>query len=482
MSGSVVTWSHRAAALGLVAGLAGSGGCSAQCSGPGCSTSYGTARLSWIPTLAAGAELDAWQDATGAWTGNEAQGTDWRVATALGRALLGQRDADQVVATSVRASRGALNPLSSWTGTPGSDFGHDLAALPSDVGFDLWVSAPGEDFGKGRVHLFRGTDLQERTHDLVDAAVSVGGATPNDQLGSALATCGDLTGDGLAEVLVGAPMFGQPDRAVPWIDVIPPLAGALFLVRSGTVDNRVGTFLPWEVGTTWFAPTSGAGLGTAQACDRDLDGDKAVDVLAGAPYADDGAGRMYVLDGAALPADGSLSGVPYLVGEAPGDWFGASVLTFVLAGSPHVLVGAPGADGGAGRVYLFRGADVTQASTSRTGALSVTPRSVFRSPSGGTGQHFGRTLAVGDLDGDGRDDLVVGTPDAQGPGGNDFDTGAVDVWFGRRTWAEVEELPDARVVGTDPFQRIGRSMLAHDFDGDAVDDLLLPTRARARSP
>lgn len=475
-----MTGGARGFGVGAVVAAAAGIGCSAECTGPGCQASYQTGRLSWVKGLADGAALDVREDAAGAWTGTAAQGTDWRVGEALGRALVGQPDAARVVAASIREAEAPLTPLSSWVGASGSGFGHDLAAFSGDGAFDLWVSAPDEDFGKGRVYLFRGTDLADRLHDAADAQVTLEGATPNDQLGAALAACGDLApADGRADLLVGAPLFGQPDREVPWSTPTPALAGAVFLVRSYTIDNRVGASFPWEVGTTWFADQPGAGLGTAMACDRDLDGDAAVDVLLGAPFADDGAGRLYVLDGAALPPDGSLDGAPWVSGGEPGDWFGASVHTFVLGGDPFVAVGAPGADGGVGALYLYRGAELRRRARAE-GARRIEPRAVFRSPSGGTGQHFGRTLAVGDLDGDGRDDLVVGTPDAQGPGGNDFDTGAIDVWFGRRTWGEEELAPDARVTGTDPFQRIGRSVLVHDFDGDGVDELLLPTRSRTR--
>jgi hypothetical protein len=474
-----------AALLGLLAASWGGGGCSAECSGPGCATSYQTAHLSWITALQPGEVRDVSGDATGEWIGTLRQGTDWRVTTALGRALTGQPDADQVVATSARATQGDLNPLSTWSGEAGTGFGRDLVALEAASGTDLWVSAPDSGFGAGSVSLFRGTDLSARTHDLTQAWTTLVGATPNDRLGTSLVACGDLAqSDGAAELLIGSPWFAQPERDVPWRGQVPSLAGAVFLVRSYAIDNRAGTFFPWEVGSSWFAPETGAGAGQAMACDLDLDEDGAIDVLIGAPYASAGAGRLYVLAGASLPDDGSLDGVPYLEGFADDDWFGASVVTFVHNGAPFVAVGAPGAEAGAGRVYLFRGTDLTEPAEPvdpLTGALTAEPRTAFSSPAGGVelpGTHFGRTLEIGDLDGDDRDDLIVGTPDAQGPNANDFDTGAVEVWFGRRNWEAEEPTPDVRILGTDPFQRIGRSVAPADLDGDGIDELLLPTRSR----
>lgn len=95
------------------------------------------------------------------------------------------------------------------------------------------------------------------------------------------------------------------------------------------------------------------------------------------------------------------------------------------------------------------------------------------------GDHFGESLAVGDFDGDGFDDLAIGIP------GEDVGTisnaGAIEVRYGaanrsdaltsrRQFWSEnTTGVPDA--AGTD--DEFGHALAAGDFDGDTFDDLAI---------
>jgi hypothetical protein len=93
-------------------------------------------------------------------------------------------------------------------------------------------------------------------------------------------------------------------------------------------------------------------------------------------------------------------------------------------------------------------------------------------------EHFGSSLAVGDLDADGFDDLVVGTPLEQG------EPGSVNVIYG-----SAEGLTEARsqflypgsagLPGPWVVAAFGSALVADDFDGDGDDDLAVgaPTAA-----
>jgi hypothetical protein len=210
-----------------------------------------------------------------------------------------------------------------------------------------------------------------------------GGGAAGDHLGSSVAGVPDLDGDGLGDVVIG----------VPDDDV-----GAL--TNAGSVQVRSGA----DGSLLWSASGDNTGdvFGTAVAGVPDLDGDGVADVVVGAPR-DDAPGRAdagaaYAYSG----ADGTFLWVAR--GDTSGDLLGSAV-----AGVPDVngdgrgdvAVGAPDDDAvgstNAGSVCVLSGA---------SGAL------VWKAFGGAFQDHAGASVAgVPDVTGDGRGDVVVGTPD-----------------------------------------------------------------------
>jgi hypothetical protein len=127
-------------------------------------------------------------------------------------------------------------------------------------------------------------------------------------------------------------------------------------------------------------------------------------------------------------------------------------------------VGAPGWDGGRGAVYLYRSLD------------DEAPRAVAAYDNErGTPDHLGRTIATGDLDGDGRAELLLGAPDYR-IDNRTYGVGRLWVFgpdqpFGAPLSDALGELTD-----TQPFRRIGADVLTVDLDGDGADEVSLPTR------
>jgi len=255
--------------------------------------------------------------------------------------------------------------------------------------------------------------------------IILAGAATNDQSGYWVAGAGDVNGDDLDDMLVGA-IYADPSGRTN--------AGEAYLIYGQTNG------LPAQItlNSTWMDGTNGVLLAGAMAGDYsgrslssagDMNGDGLADFLIGAYGADPGgrssAGETYLVYGQTngLPAlitlnstwlDGT-NGV-LLAGDTAGDYSGVSVS---LAGDMNgdglddFLVGAYAADpsgrSSAGETYLVYG------QTNGLPAL-ITLNSTWLDGTNGVllaGAHAGDISGIsvksaGDIDGDGLSDMLIG--------------------------------------------------------------------------
>ena len=397
------------------------------------------------------------------WEGEEVHGTDWSAAFLGPQVVIGQPDFERVVV--VEAEDELDQPRATFAGVD-SDFGTALHIQPSG---DLWVGAPGDLRSRGGVYVFRDA-MGDEGREAAAADLIIEGMVVPERFGSLLLGCPDYTGDGIGEVLVGVPAAGVGDASpLP----IPSLAGAVVLLESERVEMATGRVSALGLGRVWWGDGVGRAAGTSVACDAHY-------IYVGAPWVPDTPGinggplrgRVYALDPRADNGALDERAARVVEGAAPDGWFGASLATLEWEGESALAVGEPGFGGAVGRVSVLD-----------TPSLVVRAR-FGADPTHGFRDHLGRTLYRSDVDGDGVDDLLVGSPDhRRGP--DLYDVGALWGFLGARRdgWSMdgTTAAADFQVQGGQAFMRIGRAVAVGDPDGDGQDELLIPTRAPTRS-
>lgn len=284
--------------------------------------------------------------------------------------------------------------------------------LDGDGVEDMIITAPGRDdngLGSGSVYVY--STLQETLLFKVD------GDATGWVLGHDAATAGDVNGDKVPDIIVGAPAN----------------AASLGHVRvvSGVDGATIATLTSEAVGNRFGERVHGGG---------DFNGDGVGDVIVGAPLHASRAGKAYVYSSgdwsliASFDGTGTVefgTGVAF-VGDLNGD------------GRDEVMVGARHAGAsGEGRAYVF-----THDGTIATQLYELAP--------GGPAVDFGRWFMNGqhDVDMDGVPDLYVG----------DFAGNRADIFSG----ADGSLIHG--LTGTGGFG-IGR--LTPDVDGDGHADAIL---------
>ncbi len=296
----------------------------------------------------------------------------------------------------------------------------------SDILIGAWKADSTADNNSGAAFVVFGRNTATDGAFAADVNVStltgatgfkINGAAADNRAGIDVSSAGDVNGDGIDDMLIGATFADTNGRTD---------SGAAYVVFGRAVGNASPIDLSTLDGTNGFrlnGQTANQGIGASIAGAGDINGDGVADIMIGVPSSSAGGvssgGSTYVVFG----KNTSVAGA-----------FAATVDITTLDGTTGLRI--DGSDFGA--------------------------------------QSGGAVSAAGDINGDGIDDLIIGQ--AQGYG-----NGAAFVVFGRTTGfsstlalSSLNGVNGFRISGAAALDRLGWSVSeAGDVNGDGVDDLIV---------
>lgn len=324
------------------------------------------------------------------------------------------------------------------------------------------------------------------------------GANDDDAAGYSVADAGDVNGDGFGDLIIGAPEAKKNG------DANGDAVGAAYVVFGD--DNGFGAMLDLDTldGTKGFriegSVTDGR-LGHSVAGAGDVNGDGFDDVIVGSPNTNGGVGVSYVVFGKsasfgpkfdAATVNGTngfaLSGAQ--LGEFSGTAVGAAG-DVNGDGYSDVIVGAIGHDvldannnvvsTDAGAAYVVYGHNGAFAPIQSLGTLGKAfSESGFRLEGVNDGDAAGVSVgAIGDFNGDGFGDFVVGASDSDSQGKTN--NGRAYVVYGKaadmplsQSLGSISGTKGAQIVGVNANDFLGVSVKgAGDVNGDGLSDIVV---------
>ena len=332
---------------------------------------------------------------------------------------------------------------------------HGAGDLNGDGKDDLVIGARSNDapgIQAGQVYIFHGPVTGNLTPAQANGVIS---GEAFEELGVAVAGVGDVNGDGRDDILVGAHMFGAG-------------VGRAYLFHGPVTGSRPSSSATAIITGEFSSDSFGVALAAG-----DVNADGLADLLIGAPHGPIDfldPGRAYLFHG---PVSGQISAAAADVvfhGEQLNDLFGSDVSSGDLNGDgfDDIVVGANQIfrNAAPGKAYVFHG------------PFDQLAIHVFASNADGrfTGEApddvFGDAVAaIPDVNGDGRDEVLVGAWDNQS---GSFRAGRAYLFLGPAAGVIPAGAADLIITGEESGDRLGKEVAsAGDLDGNGLGDFLV---------
>lgn len=313
-----------------------------------------------------------------------------------------------------------------------------------------------------------------------DNGITINGLAEGDETGNSVSGIGDINGDGIDDVGIGA-LYADPNGLAN--------AGAAYVV-FGKQDGFSPDFdlntLDGTNGFTFNGIAAGNETGSSVSGIGDFNGDGIGDLAITAPFADPNgninAGSTYVIFGSLAGFSSNfdlntLDGTNGFVinGEAAGDLLGESLSGAGDVngdGFQDIIVGALGANGFTGTSYVIFGSDQPFSANFDLSQLNGTNGFAIEGINPGDVSGFSVSSA-GDFDGDGFGELLVAAPGANTAAGETY------LIFGKEggfdasiNLSELDGTNGFALKGVNAYDFSGISVSATDINGDGLSDLM----------
>ena len=318
-------------------------------------------------------------------------------------------------------------------------FGSAIAIgdMNEDSKIDIIVGANGYTTSTGRIYLFYNDGSIPTTAATADVIVT--GESPIDKLGYAFAT-GDFNSDGKTDFIGNAYGFSGADGN-----------GRIYLFYSQNGQISTNRMLTGEGINQYFGCSFAKG---------DFNSDGRIDLAVGAKGYSSNAGLVYLFYNDGTLSSSASSADMTISGTSASDLFGISITPgdFNADGRTDLAIGGRGYSTNTGRAYIFYN-DGSIPTAAASADVIITGET--------TTNYFGGALAVGDMNTDNKDDLIVGAERYSTA------TGRVYVFLNDGSIPTTAATADVTFTGVATNNRFGASLAVGDYDNSGTDDLFI---------